>query len=437
MLGMMHSAAETFGAQDGLPLGLGGCGKARGEKDPYAWTVRAIDEAGSQFGKINRSNIERTYAGRMMLAYKSFTLGWLGLLFRMARKGGVEGARGALVMLATQMAMGGLQGLPFAQNIDDLIDTYREFHGLQHGLRACEAPVGGSAPSGRASARPSCTVWPVRCRSTCRSTLAWRHHPRTNILKAGDIRDKARNVLDVMGPQMQFATRLTDAYDAAAADNMGRAGMAIAPNFIKRPMQGAAMLATGQSTDLQGHKIANTSTFDAVAKIVGGATAETNRQDEMREEVSQAVDTVKDKQAQILNMWARGLVQNDSDAVSKARDALIQWNANNPDTRIVITPQALITQVKSMRLDANTRALLAAPKGSKRMRSVRCATSEIFCMIACGRFARQYKRGIVLKRLLLASFVALLASCTSVSDVTQIGKGHVHGRIGGHGRDIL
>jgi hypothetical protein len=364
MLGMMHSAAETFGRKMAFHSAWE-VAKARGEKDPYAWTVRAIDEAGSQFGKINRANIERTYAGRMMLAYKSFTLGWLGLLFRMARKGGVEGARGVAVMLLTQMAMGGLAGLPFMKNIDDLVDTIGNAMGhntdfarvkrhwaeksfgkafgdtLMHGL-ARHLPVDLSEHFGMGDIIPG-----------------------TDLLKAENAKDKARNVLNVLGPQTQFITRIMDAYDAAASGNYVKAGVAMAPNFIKRPMQGAAMLATGQSTDTQGRKVADASTFDALAKMAGGATAQTNEQMEMRNEVRQAVATVQDKQSQIINMWARGIAQGDPDAIQKAQDTLQQWNSNNPGSRIVVTPQALTAQVKQMRLDANTRAIMSAPKGVK------------------------------------------------------------------------
>lgn len=364
MLGIMHSAAETFGRKMAFHAAWE-VAKARGEKDPYAWTVRAIDEAGSQFGKINRSNIERTYAGRMMLAYKSFTLGWLGLLFRMARKGGVEGARGAAVMLATQMAMGGLQGLPFMQNFDDLYDTIGNFmghnsdfarvkrqwaektfgktfgEGLMHGL-ARFLPVDLSEHFGMGDIIPG-----------------------TDLFKAENAKDKARHVLNVMGPQMQLVTRTMDAYDAAASGNWGKAGTAIAPNFIKRPAQGLSMLDRGASTDLQGRKVADTTTFDAIAKMAGGATAHTNEQAEMREEVAQAVGTAQDKQMQIVNLWARGIAQGSVADVQAARAALTDWNEKNPETRIVITPQTLMAQIKQMRLDANTRAILAAPKGLK------------------------------------------------------------------------
>jgi hypothetical protein len=364
ILGMMHSAAETFGRKMAFHAAWE-VATARGEKDPYAWTVRAIDEAGSQFGKINRSNIERTYAGRMMLAYKQFTIGWLGLLFRMARKGGVEGARGALVMLATQMAMGGLQGLPFMQNMDDLIDTIGNFMGhntdfartkriwaqhsfgkefgdmFMHGV-ARSLPVDLSEHFGMGDIVPG-----------------------MDMLKASEAKDKVRNLLNVLGPQTQFATRLMDAYDAAASGNYGKAGIAVAPNFIKRPLQGAQMLATGQSTDTMGRKIAPASTFDAIAKMAGGATAQTNEQTEMRGEVQQAVGTVQDKQSQIVNMWARGIAQQDPAMQQQARETMMAWNEANPDTRIVITPQAIAAQVKQMRLDANTRALMSAPKGLK------------------------------------------------------------------------
>lgn len=364
MLGMMHSAAETFGRKMAFHAAWE-VAKARGEKDPYAWTVRAIDEAGSQFGKINRANVERTYAGRMMLAYKSFTLGWLGLLFRMARKGGVEGARGVAVMLMTQMAMGGLAGLPFAQNFDDLVDTIGNAMGYNTDFAAIKRHW-ASAAFGKVFG------------DTFMHGLA-RHLPvdlsehfgmgdiipGTDLLKAENAKDKARNVLNVLGPQTQLITRMMDAYDAAAAGNYVKAGVAMAPNFIKRPMQGAAMLASGQSTDTQGRKIADASTFDAIAKMAGGATAHTNEQTEIRNEVRQAVATVQDKQSQIINMWARGIAQGDQDAVAKAQATLQQWNAKNPDSRIIVTPSALMSQVKSMREDANLRAIMSAPKGLK------------------------------------------------------------------------
>ncbi|RQS39787.1 PLxRFG domain-containing protein [Burkholderia sp. Bp8990] len=364
ILGMMHSAAETFGRKMAFHAAWE-VAKARGEKDPYEWTVRAIDEAGSQFGKINRSNIERTYAGRMLMAYKQFTIGWLGLLFRMARKGGVEGARGVLVMLLSQLAMGGLQGMPFMQNLDDLVDTVGNWLGHNTDFARVKrqwAEKSFGKMTGDVFLHGFTRMLPI---DLSEHFGMGNIIPGTGILKASEQKDKARNILDTMGPETQFITRPMDAIDAASAGNYGKAVLSFAPNFIKRPLQGTQMLATGKSTDLQGRKIADASTWDGIAKIAGGASPHTNEQAEIRGEVRQAVATVQDKQAQITNLWARGISENNIADVTRARAELADWNENNPESRIVITPQALMGQIKQMRLDANTRAILSAPKGLK------------------------------------------------------------------------
>jgi hypothetical protein len=364
ILGMMHSAAETFGRKVAFHAAWN-VAKARGEADPYAWTVRAMDEAGSQFGKINRSKLERSFAGRMFMAYRNYQIGWLGLAWRMAKKGGKEGRRGFATLFASLFVLAGLQGMPFHNNIADVVDSIGQARGHNTDMKRSERQwIEGHVGE---------TMGDLLLHGIGRMLpIDMSEHmslgdiiPGTKLLKANERKAVYENILNLLGPEMSFGTKIVNAFDATSSGNYTRAFAEVAPSVVKHLVLGTQMLESGQSTDATGHKIGPAGVGDALAKFAGGATTKTNKQAEIREEVSQAVGTVQDKQAQIVNMWARGLVQDDPSAVEKARENLKQWNTDNPDTKIVLTPSLLMNQVKQMRMDANTRAIIDAPKGLK------------------------------------------------------------------------
>ena len=63
----------------------------------------------------------------------------------------------------------------------------------------------------------------------------------------------------------------------------------------------------------------------------------------------------------IADAWALGVFEKDQDKVKAARDALAQWNADNPESPIRIDFKQIAKQVRAMNEDKATRIAKTAP----------------------------------------------------------------------------
>jgi hypothetical protein len=364
LAGMMHSVAEAFNRRMAFHAAWH-VAKSLGVADPYQFAANATDETSGIYAKYNRPNVSRTLTGRVLMAFKHWEVTYLELIARMIKRGGPQAARVLGMLLLMQTSAAGVQGLPFMQNLDDVVDTIGNLMGYNTDFARFKRELAEGALGhkwGDVLMHGLTRLGPIDMSSHLEMG---RLIPGTDIGKLSNARDKMKSVADAIGPAAGIISQLGDAYDAATSGSMARTLMALAPTAPKHIAQGVQMMGSGQSVDFKGRKIADASPIDAASRMIGGRSPEVAQNQELRTEINQAVSATKVKQAQVLNMWARGLAQNDPEAVDKARANMQDWNEKNPDTKVIITPGALQDAVRQMRLDANTRTLVDSPKAMK------------------------------------------------------------------------
>jgi hypothetical protein len=70
-------------------------------------------------------------------------------------------------------------------------------------------------------------------------------------------------------------------------------------------------------------------------------------------------------ETKIADEWAQGVYDKDPQAASRARTAINEWNAKNPDSRISIQVPQILKRVKEMRTAKVDRVVAGAPKGMR------------------------------------------------------------------------
>jgi hypothetical protein len=90
--------------------------QAAGREDPYGFAVRAVEETQGIYNRGNRPNWARGAVGATVFTFKQFSIAYLEFLSRLPRRQQAL-ALGLLVLAA------GIQGMPFADDLDDFIDT--------------------------------------------------------------------------------------------------------------------------------------------------------------------------------------------------------------------------------------------------------------------------------------------------------------------------
>ncbi|WP_396189808.1 PLxRFG domain-containing protein, partial [Flavobacterium sp.] len=101
---------------------------AKGEKDPFGFAVNAVNQTQGIYNKANRPNAARSTVGRALFTFKTYSIMYVELMNRMW-KSGPEGKKAVLLMMAVLILASGIEGLPGAKAIDDLIDTIGQWMG--------------------------------------------------------------------------------------------------------------------------------------------------------------------------------------------------------------------------------------------------------------------------------------------------------------------
>ena len=359
--GSMFAAAEGFNRRLTF-VAAWEVAKANGEKNPYAFAVRAVNETQGIYNKVNRPNLARNPAGRIILTFKQFSLMYIELLSRLWKRGGPEGKRAALAMLAVLMLAAGEEGLPFAQDLDDLIDTIGQLMGFDTNMRRNKRrlaygilgkTMGDLFLYGVSSQLPLDFSGRLGLGNMI---------PGTSMVKQSNESGRTREVAEVFGPAAGLLTQIAEAYDAAAEGNWGKAGQNLSPTAVKNALAAAEMAKKGYATDYKGRKTVETDAIDVAMKSIGfnpTKNAELNRRTMPQQ---QDIALQKKTESSIVELWARGLADRDQEMVNKAQKRLDDWNKSNKDTPIVITPNQIRQRTRDMMTDKDSRLFKKAPR---------------------------------------------------------------------------
>lgn len=359
--GSMFSLAEGFNRKLTF-IAAWDVAKANKEANPYAFAVRAVNETQGIYNKVNRPNWARNAAGRVILTFKQFSLMYIELLSRMWKRGGPEGKRAALIMLAMLMLASGEEGLPFAQDLDDLIDTIGQMFGLDTNMRRNKRRLANEILG-----KTLGDLFLYGVSAQLPIDLSGRLGlgnliPGTGVLKASNEQVRSRDVAEALGPAAGLLMQTMDAYDAATEGNAGKALQNLAPKAIKDVMAAGEMAKKGYATDAKGRKVVDVGLGDAVAKGIGfnpTTVAQTHRK---TMPIQQDIALQKRTESAIVDQWARGVADGDDAMVNEAMKRRDDWNRLNPGSPISIRSTQIRGRVRQMALEKNNRLLKQAPK---------------------------------------------------------------------------
>lgn len=360
--GYMFSLAEGFNRKLTF-ISAWEVAKAKGIEDPYAFAVRAVNETQGVYNKINRPNVARGRVGRTIMTFKQFSIMYVELLTRMWKNGGPEGKRAAKVMLLVMWLAAGANGLPFADDLDDIIDT-----------------IGQGLFDWDTNAKRIKRRWAYEMLgkelgdfflygASVRLPLDFSNRlglgnliPGTGLLKKSDAARRGRQTAELLGPTAGMAMQIGDAYDAVVEGNSGKALQNLAPKAIKDVLAASEMATKGRATDARGRKVVDTDATDVAVKAMGFTPTKVAQETRKTMPVQQDIALQKRTKESILSAWQEAIADGDKEAIKAARQTLDDWNRRNPETPIVVKPAQLKTGVRQLNTDKDRRVLKQAPK---------------------------------------------------------------------------
>lgn len=347
---------------------------AEGIADPAKFAEKAIAETQFIYNKGNKANWARGAIGGTLFAFKSYSVSYIELLHRMATQGGPEGKKAVVLALGMLFLFGGAGGLPFADDLDDVVDGVMQRLGYNFSSKLAKRQffekylgkqLGGFAESG-ISGLPGSPI-DVSGRLGMGNLI-----PGTGLLV--DKQDHTKDVSEIAGAAGDFATRLASGANKLVQGDVRGAAQQVAPRFAANAMKGYEMYTTGQYKDANGKKVIDTDGYDALAKTIGFQPNDVADVQQSASIQQGLIAEAKLVSTRFSDQWAKAIVDGDQGALADVRERIRQWNIDNPDSQVVINRSAIAARVKAMREDKNTRLEHSAPKSMRA--NVRQALSE-------------------------------------------------------------
>jgi hypothetical protein len=255
----------------------------------------------------------------------------------------------------------GLQGLPGADDLDDLIDGLLQRMGYNVNTKLAKREFfakllgegGARFIMSGASGMPGMPI-----------DVAGRLGLGNLIPGTGLFTKKADHTMDVVelaGPAGSFAKQVFTAADKISQGEVMGAGQALLPVAAANAVKAIDMASTGMYRDTRGRKVIDTDGIDATMKAIGFQPNDVARVQNATRDVQEMVALNKMREAEIADKWARGIFEQNPKLAEEARAELARWNENNPTSRISIGTPQLLKRVLAMRQDKITRITKTTP----------------------------------------------------------------------------
>ncbi|QMV74133.1 PLxRFG domain-containing protein [Comamonas piscis] len=311
---------------------------------------------------MSRPNLARSTVGRLLFTFKQYSLTYLELLNRMFRAG-PGGKRAALTMLAVLILASGEEGLPFAQDLDDLIDTAGQMMGFNTNMKRNKRDwaysmlgktFGDLALYGVSAQLPLDFSGRLGLGNLIPGTGALRPSNSDSM--------KSRESTEVLGPIFSLVGQASDAVGAMDEGNAGKAALNLAPTAVRNAAAGIEIMTKGHNTDTRGRKVMDLPKSAGVTKMLGFNPTGNAEKSRATGPLMQDAALLRKRQGQITGKLTQAVVDNDQKALDAALAERDKWNERYPDTPIVIRPSAVKSRAKQAQTDKDLRVLKSVPK---------------------------------------------------------------------------
>lgn len=219
-----------------------------------------IDETHYRMGKVNRPSVMRG-VGTAILQFKGFLMQTLELLFRLAAQNGPAGRKAIGLVLVVLMFTAGLWGLPFADDLTDLIEAMiRKFWKVDKDLRTEFRSVVGELTGSPALAEALAAGVPRAAGLEVSARLGLGNAVPDDLSEALGI--PLDFLIGRAAQAMEFAQR--GQWELALAETM--------PNFLKNAITAASWGTTGVRSQMTGKTVIppeKVTVGDVTAKALG------------------------------------------------------------------------------------------------------------------------------------------------------------------------
>lgn len=330
-----------------------------GDEEAYAFAKDAVQETQGLYSRANRPNWARGAVGATIFTFKQFSISYMEFLKRLP-------PRERAIALGVLWVFAGMSGMPFSDDLDDLIDTIAHMLGFAWDNKGARRtflaanlgqPAAGFLLNGVSYGLPL----DISGRMGLANLL-----PGTALFDPVK-KDKVREITEFAGPVGGAVRSYMSGVDRVVTgvhgfdDVLSVAGI-VTPVSISNGIKAFHMLQNGYYKDARGRRVIDTDNLDAAFKAMGFNPSVVANSSRAREELMNSTDSIRDAKARISEQWALGIAHRRPDQVAEARAQLAAWNEKNPGLPVRIDLANILRRAREAQMLAADRALKAAPK---------------------------------------------------------------------------
>ena len=328
----------------------------------YEFAAEAVDNTQNVYSEVNRPGLARHPVWALLFMFKSFPLFTLEMLHTMYR----QSPKSAVYMLLGLTAMTGVNGLPFAETLLDLIDTISQrLFGSPFNARRAMRNVMKDA----SEAIVGVDLSEVFLRGTINAVTGMNVASRIGLgdfvpgtrIGAAD-NDYARTMEQILGAPIAMTTDVVQTVGKLTKADFYGALREGGPSAIRNAIKAYEQMDKGFAVDARGQRLVDVSGPEAFWQALGFSSAS----------LAKAYDMDRiDKQTkafyvQVRSDFTKELVQaalaGDSAKAAGVYEAMRDWNESYPDMPIALSPGTLRRQMVLAGLPLNERTQRLLPR---------------------------------------------------------------------------
>lgn len=341
----------------------------------FDFAQRAVIETQGLYNPGNQANWARNPVGAAVLTFKQFSvhyLEWMRRMWSAGTPGSAErkaGRKAVLYAMAILILAAGTEGLPFADDLDDLIDTIGQALGYDlNSKRARREFVANTLGMGDLGAdvvaRGFSAMGGVPFDVSLRMSMG-NLVPGTGMLLRSNV-DKSREVLELAGPAGGLIDQYTKAGQKALQGDAAGAALQAMPVAIQNVGKAVGMWTTGEARDSKDRRIMDADTMDGLMRFLGFNPQSIARESDKMGMLRRSEQLAKNVEGEIAADWARAQADGDREGVQEAKQRLRDWNEKNPSAKIEISGPQILRRVIQLRKDRAARFITSTSPERRR-----------------------------------------------------------------------
>lgn len=342
--------------------------KEQGIQNPSAFARKAVLDTQFVYSKAVKPQWARGTIGGTLFTFKTYSVSYLELMQRMWNQGPagsperVAGRRAVGWSIAMLMLMGGAGGLPFAEDIEDLIDAGGQLMGYSMSVKQWRKQLMQDVLGKEladfieqgVSGLPGAPV-DISGRLGMGNLI-----PGTGLFL--EKRDHSRDMLEIIGPAGDLIQRAATGARKALTGDIAGAALEVSPTAVRNLAKGYDMADSGIYKDSKGRKVIDVTLGEAVAKAVGFQPKSVAETQEATATEQNLIGQNRAMKERLTADMAQAVYDKDVERQAEIRERQQAWNRRNPESPVFIDRRSVRQRVIKMRQTKAERVAAAAPK---------------------------------------------------------------------------